>query len=168
MSEIIRRLSRLFQRDRLNDDLQQEMRTHVELRTQDYLDRGFSPEEARRLARRQFGNRTALLERAGEAWAFPRIENLLQDVRYGARALRRSPAFTLTAIILLALGIGATSGVFSVVDRLLFRSLPFRNSGQLFSIGILHPILDGEFLIANDYLFLRERKSTLVDLTSWT
>jgi putative ABC transport system permease protein len=165
---VLRRLRGLFQRGQIHRDLQQEMLTHIELRTQQYLDRGFSTEEAQRLARRQFGNRTAQLESAGEAWAFRRLEAVMQDVRYGARALRRSPAFALTGILLLALGIGATSAVFSVVDRLLFRSLPYPDSERLFSIGILHPILDGEFLIANDYLFLRERNSTLVDLTSWT
>jgi predicted permease len=101
-----------------------------------------------------------------------RIEGIFQDLRYGVRGLRRNPAFSITAIFIIAVGIGATSAVFSVVDRLLFRSLPYPNSDQLVSVGIRHPILEGEFLLANDYLHLREqlqeRQSPFAALTSWT
>ena len=168
LPELFRRLHALLQRERLDADLRQEMRTHQELRSDRYMQQGLSPDEARRLAQRQFGNRTALLERAGEARGFPRLEGFIQDLRYGARGLRRNPAFSLTAIFIIAVGIGATSAVFSVVDRLLFRSLPYPDSDRLVSIGIRHPILDGEFLLANDYLHLREQQGPFAAVTSWT
>src|SRR6202023_3641472 len=98
--------------------------------------------------------------------------DIFQDVRYAVRALGRNPAFSITTVLIVAVGIGATSAVFSVVDRLLFRSLPYANSDRLVSVGIRHPIMDGEFLLANDYLHLREqlhdRQTPFAALTSWT
>jgi putative ABC transport system permease protein len=100
------------------------------------------------------------------------VESTAQDVRYGARGLRRNPGFALTAILLIAIGIGATTAMFSVVDRLLFRSLPYGNGDRLVSVGIRHPLMDGEFLIANDYLYLREKlegdQTPFAAVTSWT
>src|SRR5262245_43491544 len=168
MAEWFRKLRAILRRNQIDRDLRQEFLTHIELRTRDYVDRGFGLEEAQRLARRQFGNRAAWQEQAGEAWAFPRIEGRAQDFRYGARTMRRNPGFAITVIALIALGIGTTSAVFSVVDRLLFRSLPYPDAQRLVSIGVVHPILDGEFLLANDYLYLRERISPGAGLTSWT
>jgi putative ABC transport system permease protein len=168
MLEFLRKLRALVQRERINQDLQQEMSAHLELRSQEYEKEGVSPEQARHRAQQKFGNRTALLEQAGETWAFPRFESVLQDLRYGARGLRRNPAFSLTAIFIVAVGIGAPSAVFSVVDRLLFRSLPYPDSDRLVSVGISHPILDGEFLLANDYLHLRELQTPFAALASWT
>jgi len=94
---------------------------------------------------------------------------MLHDLRYGMRGIWRNPAFALTAIVILAVGIGATSAIFSVVDRLLFRSLPYPDSETLVSVGMRHPILDGDFLVANDYLQLREQQGRpFTALTSWT
>ena len=102
--------------------------------------------------------------------AFLVFDDLLSDFRFGFRGLRRSPAFTLAAIGVLAIGIGSSAAVFSVVDRLLFRSLPYPNSEQLVSTGIKHPIFDGEFLIANTYLYLSEHRqeTPFSALASWT
>jgi len=97
------------------------------------------------------------------------MEIVWQDLRFALRGFRRNPAFSLTAILVIALGIGATTAVFSVVDRLLFRSLPYPESDQLVSIGITIPIMDGEFLMANDYFNLREHPTAAFSaVTSWT
>jgi putative ABC transport system permease protein len=93
----------------------------------------------------------------------------VSDLRFGWRGIVRSPAFSVTAICILAIGIGASAAVFSVVDRLLFRSLPYPDAERLVSVGIQHPILpDGEFLIANTYLHMREQQTPFTALASWT
>ncbi|HEY3458988.1 MAG TPA: ABC transporter permease [Bryobacteraceae bacterium] len=97
------------------------------------------------------------------------METLLLDLRFALRQFKRNPAFSLTAILVIALGIGATTAVFSVVDRLLFRSLPYPESDRLLSVGVTTPIVDGEFLMANDYFKLREHPIPVFSaITSWT
>lgn len=97
------------------------------------------------------------------------MEIVRQDLRFALRGFLRNPAFSLTAILVIALGIGATTAVFSVVDRLLFRSLPYPDSDRLVSVGVTIPIMDGEFLMANDYLNLREHPiAAFSAVTSWT
>jgi putative ABC transport system permease protein len=94
---------------------------------------------------------------------------LLQDIRYAFRALLRNPSFSLTTILIIAVGLGSTTAVFSVVDRLLFRSLPYPQSDRIVSLGITIPWLDGEFLFSNDYFNLQDhRKGIFSTLTSWT
>ena len=98
------------------------------------------------------------------------METLWLDLRFALRQFKRNPAYSLTAILVIALGIGATAAVFSVVDRLLFRSLPYPDSDRLVSVGVTAPIvLNGEFLMANDYFNLREHPiAAFSDITSWT
>lgn len=97
------------------------------------------------------------------------MDRVLQDVRFALRSFRRNLSFSVAAVLVIALGGGATAAVFSVVDRLLFRSLPYPASGELVSVGITIPWMDGEFLLANDYLHLRESKTPAFSaLASWT
>ncbi len=91
-----------------------------------------------------------------------------RDLRYALRTFRRTPVYSVAVVALLALGVGAASCIFSVVDRLLFRSLPFPGSDRIVSAGITIPIMDGEFMIANDYLHLRMDQNVFSSLTSWT
>ncbi len=96
-------------------------------------------------------------------------DTLLQDLRQGTRALARNPSFSITAILIIAVGLGTTTAVFSVVDRLLFRSLPYPQSDRLVSLGITIPWVEGEFLFSNDYFRLREHQAAIFSaLTSWT
>ena len=127
----MRRLAQLFRRRKLDRELADEIAAHIEERAEELVESGMKPEEALFAARAHFGNSTALLERSREVWSFPRLESLLRDLRIGARALRHAPLFTAAAVATLALGIGANAAVFSLVDAVLLRPLPFPESGRI-------------------------------------
>jgi predicted permease len=113
------------------DDLAEEIRVHLEMEEQENLERGMPPEEAHYAALRRFGNVTLAQERSREMWGWNSIETLWQDVRYGLRMLFKNPAFTVVAVITLALGIGANSAIFNVLDAVLLRLLPVKAPEQL-------------------------------------
>ena len=96
------------------------------------------------------------------------MNGLLQDLRYAVRQLRRAPGFTAVSVLTLALGIGATAAVFTLVDRILFRSLPYPHDRELVSVGVIAPIIDGEFLFAANYLGWRDRQTAFAGFTSST
>ncbi len=121
-------------RKRMLEDLDQDIRDHIERETQDNIECGMSPEEARYAALRKFGNVTRVKEETREVWSSVWLEQLLQDVRFGLRMLRKSPGFTAVAALTLALGIGANTYIFSVVDALLFRSLEFPDPGRIVAL----------------------------------
>ena len=118
-------------RKRMMEDLDQDIRDFIERETQDNIDRGMPPEEARYAALRKFGNVTRVKEETREVWSFVWLEQLWQDVLFGFRMLRRAPGFTAVAVLTLALGIGANATIFSLADALLFRPFPVAEPSRL-------------------------------------
>jgi len=134
MLSAVRRILAFFRRNRLDDDLAEEIRLHLELRRQALIDDGMPPADAEREARRQFGNVTAIRERSRAQWGGTSIDVLVHDVRYGLRLIRKSPAFSAVAIASLAIGIGASTVLFSVVNAVLFRPLHAANARELVQV----------------------------------
>ena len=124
----------LVLRRRLYDDLDHEIALHLEERAEELVADGMSAKEAAAAARREFGNVTLLNETAREAWGWRWLEDLFADLRFALRTLRKSPGFTITAVLTLALGIGANTAVCSVVESVLLRPLAFQDSEHLFAI----------------------------------
>jgi putative ABC transport system permease protein len=135
MREWWSKLRRAARRHALDEELAEEIRAHADLMADDNLAQGLSAEEARVAARRSFGNMTAVQERAREAWRFSRFESLLQDLRYGLRAVRQAPGFSLVIILTLALGIGVNTAIFSVTYSVLLRPLPYPSGERLVMLG---------------------------------
>jgi putative ABC transport system permease protein len=129
--EFGRRLLMLLRRRRFDADLKEEMRLHRELREQEEIERGLPPKEAHFAAQRRFGNDLLLREKSRDMWGWNWLETLLQDVRYGLRQLRRNPGFALAAVLTLAMGIGTTTALFTVVHSVLLKPLPFKDPARL-------------------------------------
>ena len=132
--ELLRRLQYLLLRDKYASDLEEEMRLHRQLRAERLQGGGLSPEAARYAARRRFGNTTYHQERSRDMWGLQWIENAIADLRFAVRRLRNRPGFTLSAIAVAALGIGATTAVFSAVDAAILRPLPFHKPHELVTL----------------------------------
>jgi predicted permease len=132
---ILRRITNLFHRSELDQEIEAELRAHIEMCTADNMAAGMSPKEARRDALLRFGNRAVMKERVTAADAQLFLDSVWQDLRYGLRMLRKSPGFTAAVVLTLALGIGATTAIFTLIDAVMLKPLPVANPRQLYRLG---------------------------------
>ena len=166
MHTFLSRLFSLFRKRRLNAELDDELRSHLQLLTEENIRRGMNSREAREAARREFGGVEQTKEAYREQRGLPFLDTLWQDLRFALRMLAKKPGFAAVAVLTLAVGIGATSAVFSVVDRILFRSLPYPQDERLVSFGVMAPFDTREFMLGPDFVDWRGRQAPFESITA--
>ena len=162
-----RRLLFCFRRNQFDRDLAEEMKFHLEMKAEENLQAGMQPTEALAAARRQFGNQTLLQEVSREMWEVKSIETFWQDLRYGIRRLVKKPGFTLIAVITLALGIGACTAIFSIVDAVLLRPLPYPEAEKIVSLREVDAKSRQITFAEPNFLDVRARNQTLVAVAQY-
>jgi len=160
------RLRGLFGKKRGDQELDTELRGHLEALTEENIRRGMHAEQARRAAHREFGGLEQTKELYRERRGLPFFDAVVQDTRFAIRSLRKRPAFAAVAILTLAVGIGSTTAIFSVVDRILFRALPYPHDEELVSFGDTAPFESLEFVLGPDYFDWRRAQTPFASLTS--
>jgi predicted permease len=157
LRELGRRLLMLPRRRQFHADLDEEMRLHRQLREQEQIEQGLSPQEAHYAAQRRFGNDLLLREQSRDMWGWNWLETLGQDIRYGLRMLVKNPGFTVVAVLTLALGIGANTAMFSIIHAALLKPLPFRDPGRLVFASATFGGAPNPMASAPDYFDYREQ-----------
>jgi predicted permease len=160
------RIRLLLRRD--SAELDEELVFHLEREAEENRAAGMAANDAQRQARIAFGGVERAKAECREARPGFWMEVLAQDVRYALRGFRRNPLFTLTIVVTLMLGIGATAAVFSVVDRILFRALPYAHGDRLVSVGLVAPVEPQEFMLGGSYYEWKEHQRPFASLTEET
>jgi putative ABC transport system permease protein len=151
---------------RLDEDLREELQAHLDALTDANIRNGMTPEDARAAALREFGGVEQTKEIYRQQRGLPFLDVALQDLRFALRGLVRRPGFAIASVLTLMLGIGATTAVFSVVDRILFRSLPYPHDDRLVSLGLLAPIERDEFTLGAGYIDFRKQPGPFEAITA--
>ena len=164
----------IFHRRKIYGDLAEEMRLHLEERTEQLMSEGMSRKEAEQTARRAFGNSTLLEERSRQVWQMPWVESLGSDLKLVFRRLRKSPGFAATVLLTLAIGIGANTAVFSVLNSVLFKPLSYPEAEQLVAVRLIAPgaagladFSNGLRLSPSMYFTFAEQNRTFQSLGVW-
>src|SRR3984957_2190947 len=162
-------VKQLISRRRIYSELSAEIQEHLEERIEELLAEDMPRKDAEAAARREFGNAMLIEEDSREVWRWRWVENFAIDVRYGLRSLRRSPGFTLIVVLTLALGIGANSAIFSVINAVVLRPLPFPNASQLADLGARSTLFDFPHLGVSllDTADIRATSNSFSDLTPY-
>jgi predicted permease len=172
MNEWLTRMRFLFRQvsspRRNQSEVDEELQFHLAQTIEANIAAGMPPVEARRQALVEFGGVERTREQCHEARPGWWLGTVAQDVRYALRGFRRNPVFTITVIATLALGIGATTAVFSAVDRILFRPLPYAHDDRLVSVGLTAPIIPEEFMLGGSYYEWRDNQKPFEAFTSET
>src|SRR5438046_452093 len=164
------RLCSLFGREQGEKDLSDELRDHLERKTEEYRGRGMTQEEARRRARLDLGGIEQTKEKCRDARRVNWIQDFIQDLRYGLRMLRRFPGFTLVAVLSVALGIGANTAVFSVVNTVLLSPLPYSDADRLALVNyrVMQPRSGSFELTPAAFLELRRANKSFEGIADFT
>lgn len=163
----MRLLKRIFSRKRIYTELSESIQEHLEEKIDELIENGMSPEDASRAAKRSFGNATLFEQQSREVWQWARIETLWADVKITLRQMRKTPGSTTVALLIIALGIGASTAVFSIVNSVLLQPFAFRDSGQLVTwretiqeAGSRYPSVPDNY---RHFLYLKEHCNSLID-----
>src|SRR5215470_16355852 len=146
------RIASVFRTRDLDQELDDEMRSHLEMRAEDNVTAGMPVADAQLDARRRFGNAALIKESTRAERIVLWLETVLLDARFGLRMLRRTPGFTLVAVLTVALTIGATAAVFTVINSVLLRPLPYENPNRLLTIALFMPRANNEVTASPQYL----------------
>jgi hypothetical protein len=166
--QIQSRFRGFFKKDQMEAELEEEIRGHIEMLIQEKIESGMAPEEARVAALRQFGRVESVKERCREARGVSWMENSMRDLRYAVRMLRQNPGFTAVAILTLALGIGANTAIFSVVNAVLLRPLPYPESDRLVALNERNLSGGGGAIAWLNYLDWKAQQSSFIILVFTT
>ena len=160
-------LRRIFHKEQTEKHLDAELRFHLERQVSDYVATGLPPAEARRRAYLDFGGLESIKQQTREARRGNFIEILRQDVRYGLRMLGKNPGFTTVAVLTLALGIGGTTAIFSVVSSALLRPLPYHDPAQLVWVTDENPRAHMTVVLESDYFAYQQLKGVFQDVAAY-
>ena len=163
---LLSRIAGFYGKQKLDADLDEELRTHIAFAMEENLKQGMTEQQARTAALKEFGGLTQTKETYRAMRGLPVLETLANDLRFGLRQLVKSPSFALTAILTLALGIGATTAIFSVVKAVLLAPLPYKDPGRIVAVWTANPVRGGQPLssTAGDFAIWKQRNDVFEDL----
>src|SRR5262249_26622832 len=170
MQRLWNRLKMLLRRTRQEQELQDEIAAHLNMDTQERIDTGRDPTAARQEAHRDFGNVLQIAEATRITWGWTTAEQWLQDVRYGMRNLMKSSSFSVVSVLTLAVGIGATTAIFSIVNAALLRPLPYPDTDRLVSVFSMNPAPNGGLWVVSpaDFRDWRELSTGFESLAAFS
>src|SRR6266498_1886537 len=167
IAQFWRRLLFYLWREQFDRELEEEMRFHLEMKAEENLAAGTSPDEARYAAQRQFGNQTLLWEVSRDMWSYRILETLAQDLRYGLWMMLKNPGFTAVVVLTLALGIGANTAIFTVVNAVLLQPLPFHEPERLVRVWRSSAEDDRTALSFPDFADIRAKQTVFERMAAW-